>query len=1196
MRNNSDKPKNSSSNRSSRFSRRGSGRRFNPPVVQEDAGKWIWIDDSGESRNAYIYVRKLFELKAQPTSATIKAASDTRYKLYVNGDYIGKGPVRSRVGYTYYDTYDITEHLSKGKNVIAFLAHHIGAPTNFAPVKLPGLVCKADITVDEENITIVTDETWKVHKAEEWTDQGARISEALGYQEVYDSSLRMDEWNEIKFKEKGWQDAVVVGSISEEPWGQLVERQIPQLSEEKVYPQQIVGLYNSPERSIQTPPSYTAELIAASELSELKSGSIKSPEAVLSEKGAATIGTPRSDAGVVMILDFGREVFGNVELGASGSGVGIIDIAYSEILEDGRVKPDRAGMKYTDRITLKKGKLEWQGFEPRAFRYMQIEFRRCSRSVMLDYVRVNETVYPVQQFGDFDCSDPIINEIWRIGVQTAKLCMEDTFIDSPWRERAQWWGDARVLSRVAFYAFDDVAMLTQGLRQFAAQQDDEGWILGMYPGGSDAQVPDYSLFWVFSLLDYYAFADDAGLLRDLYRPMRGLLAWFGKYIDSDGLLAEVPGWMFIDWAEIDKRGQVTAINCLYYQALRVASAIASITGKDEDAVEYAEAASKLRLAINKLLFAPRRGLYADSRVEGVLGEAFSRQTNILAALFDVPDHYRKSSLVRALIGPSLPELNTPYFASMLVETLCASERHVDAMHTIRKKWGAMVKAGASTFGEFFDGEGSRCHGWSVGPVRDLIAEFVGIKPVIGSHRFTIAPRIGDLKWARGTVNTKDGPLAVDWKILRGVMTIAIEVPQGVKVDVMPPCPENYRITVNSKPHLARFITLSGGSHTIKISMGRPSRQAPPDKSLEPKPIPHVELLAEAPSRGRRRLSTTDRRRTKTTRSTEPVVETEVDAVEIVEQVIEVAAEAATEVTEGKTRKRRTRRGRDKTAEIQEAAPVEQVETAIVAEPGEPQQHGEEHRSKRRRSRRGGRGRSRGEGHSEPQSAEAATDVIEHAVVAEPEKTETVVNEEPAVTPSKSRRRRSRRGGRGRSGAAVEQAPSEVVEAVEVVEDVAVVEPSPETAGSGEQEALRPPRRRSRRWGRGRPGRHAEAVANPEPTMNEPEPAPEPVIEQPTERPAKPARRRNDRTRKPEPSAPAAVELPSQPVVEVPVQEPEQKPARRSTRRRTPKAAEQPVVEAAVAPVEPVPEPVSEAPKRRRTYARKPKPKPETNQE
>lgn len=1208
MHNNSDSTNTTGADGGARRSRRGRSRHHRP-IIREDLGKWIWIDEPGEPHNSHLYVRKLFELADRPSKAILKTSADARYKLYVNGRYVGKGPVRSCAGVTYYDTYDIAELLTKGKNVIAFHAHHIGDSTNYAPLKRAGLICRTEITVRDEVITLETDETWRVHKADDWTGQGARMSDSLGYQEVYDAAARLDGWNEVKFKEKGWQDAFVVGNVPSMPWGDLAEREIPPLAEEKVYPNAILGLFNSPEMGKDTPASDVPGIMAASALADLKSGSINNSAALLCAEGTAQVKTPRGDVGVTMVLDFGREVFGNVEIGISGSGSGVIDLGYCEYLEDDRVKPDRAGVKYTDRVILYKGRMEWQGFEPRAFRYMRVDFRRCSKAVALDYVRVNETLYPVRHTGSFECSDSLVNDIWRMGAQTTRLCMEDTYIDSPWRDRAQWWGDARVQSRTAYYAFDDTYLLAQGLRQIASQQADDGSILGMYPGGGDKLVPDYALYWVFSLLDYYAFADDAGLLRDVYPNLERLLVWFGRHVDSDGLLCDVPGWPFIDLAEIDTRGESTALNSLFYHALRVAAVISAVIGREDRAEEYQQAAARLRLAINKFLYSAKRGLYVDSRVDGVIGEKFSRQANILAALFDVSDHYRKAGILRVLTGASLPEIETPYFASHLIEVLCAGDRHVDALHVIRKRWGDMVKAGATTFWEFFNGEGSRCHGWSASPVRDLIAEFVGIKPVIGSHRFSISPHVADLKWAKATINTKVGLLTVDWKIIRGALVISVDVPQGIKVDVYPPCSPNASITVDGKSHISQFVTLSGGSHTVRVNAERPPKQAPYDKSLEPAPMLHVEILGEAMQRGRRRLSltTSPRGRTRTRRGEEPLVETgivEHDTLEMpVEFVPEAQPEIATEeaaVATGKSRRGRSRRGgrgRSRGAEVVEQVPSEVTETPEIEQPAAEPVHAEEtaEQAGKPRRRRSRHGRGRGAAEAEVSVVEVQPEPQLEAEPAPPPTEEQPTSEEP----HRSRRRRSRRGGRGRHGAeTVEQQPQEGVMEPEPRPAEVTAEPA-EHAESGEVPAK--PRRRRSRGGRRHRGNRSEQETTEQTPIAEPTPAIEPVVEathasestEPVQRPAR--RRRGPRRPKTETSESAPVEVTVEPPIARPIEIApvpaisEEQPKNRRPRRISRKPAgeappEAPVVE--TPPPAPDPAPTAE-PKKRRTYTRRP---------
>lgn len=1103
-------------------SRRPRPRYQRPP--REDMGNWIWIQEPDKTRNFYLYARKLFELPAKPGKAIIKTSADSRYKLYVNGHYVGKGPVRSMIGLSYYDTYDVTELLGKGKNVIAFLVHHFGEKTYIGEPRKPGFICKAEIEVGDQKQTITSDETWKVRRAPDWTDQGARINESLGFQEVYDCSARLDGWNEIKFKEKDWQNAVVVGAPPASPWGRLIERQIPQLTESRVLPVSIIGIYNSPERDKGTSPQETPELMAASELVDLSAGNVKHPETLLTEEGSTQVKMPRGDKGVAVILDFGREVFGNLEIGIGGSGSGTIDIGYGEILDDNHVKPNLGEMKYSDRVILKKGKLNWQSFEPRSFRYLQIEFRRCSKSVSLEHVSVNQTTYPVERMGSFECSDPILNDIWKTGAYTASLCMEDTFIDSPWRDRAQWWADARIESRTAYYAFDDVKLLAQGLRQIADTQDRNGAVMGIYPATEEKLIPDFALYWIFSILDYYAFSDDAGLVRDLYPNVKRLMDWFARYKTDLGLLGEVPGWVYIDSTELERHGAITSLNCLYYQALKVTAVLAAVQGKETEAEDYTESARRLRLAINKYLYSSDRGLYADSIVDGKLTNKFSSQANILAALFDIPDHYSKSAIIRLILNETLPDIATPFFTAHWLEALYSADRHKEALDVIRKKWWPMIEAGAETFSEFFDQEGSRCHGWSTGPVRDLLAEYVGIKPVLGLHRFSITPHEGDLKWARGTIATKTGTLTVEWKSTPRAFTIDIQVPEGLKVDVYPPCPANTKLTVNGKGHPSCLVTLSAGNHMLKVTSIRPVKYKPLEKLPQPVPIPMVELLDDLSVQARRSLGLiTSRRgekgRTKRGKAAREKVEEvvllpELEEGEIIPEIAAQQVEPAAE-PEVKHRKRSHRgRGRSK-AKVEETAaaqvPAEPTAVEPTAEPeAEAEAQEEPKKTSRRRSHRGGRKRSSKAAREE----QAISTPTEHEM--QPETTPELQAEyvgETAVVEEPKPKKRSHRGGRRRSTKTLQEPQAETN--LEPIETVSIAEPAVEAA-SGEEET-KPAKKRTHRGGRRRSASKKEFELGEEPAAAVEESAPVELREEPAAEAGmeeQPKKKRRTYTRRP----------------------------------------------------------------------------------
>jgi alpha-L-rhamnosidase len=1056
--------------------RRGRSRRPTG-TPQLEQGKWIWVPDPESSSNTFICARKLFDLPSRPALALLKVAAATAYKLFVNGRYVGKGPVPDGHGHSVYDTHDVTELLTKGRNVFAFLVHYAGEGRREHRPTRPGLLCQTEIEIGEEKLVIATDETWKVRRATEWSDQGALIGEGLGFQELYDAAARVAGWEQVKFNERGWEQAVEIGASGSMPWGRLIARGIPQLAEESVLPRNVVGVFNAPPRGPESPIADLPESISAAELVPLSDGSVKNPEALTSEDGVTHVKTPRGDSGTAIILDFGREVYGNVEVGIKGSGAGCIDIGYSETLEDGRVKPNRGGLRYADRVLLHKGGLHWQSFQSRAFRFLQIEFRRCTRTVALEYVRVNLTSYPVKLVGTFECSDPVLNDIWQAAAYTTRLCMQETYISDPWRDRRQQWGETRALSRVAGFVFDDSSLLAQAIRQTAECQHRDGAIPLACPLGDGAPVSDYAFLWVFSILDHYAFSDDSGPLRRSYPNVRRLMEWFGRWAGEDGLLSNVPGRLYIDAADMEKRGTVTALNCLYYQGLRVAGVIASIAGMQHEAEDMTAAAGRLRIAINKHLYSPTRGLYADSRVDGKLVENYSRQTNILAALFDIPDHYQKSTICRQLLNGALPEIATPFFTSLLLEVLYSADLHPEALDIIRRRWGVMVEAGSGTTWERFDQDGSLCHGSSVSPARDLIAEYVGIKPILGSHRFSVAPHTGGLKWAKGTVNTKSGPLTVDWRAGRDYLVIHVDVPQGLRVDVYPPGPANSRISLDGKHQPGRFLTLGAGSHQVKVVVPRPERAPRYDESLAPEPIEHVEILGELYSRARRRRDALDRRRGKTRigdlapsrrRGAEPEVEIPKEVEGLPEDERFVLVEEVRE-------------------EMAETAPgMEGEEVAAAAAEVEP-------RTRRRRSRRGGRGRARAAGSeahepesgSEPSSIHAA-----ESVDREPEHEPAVEQPETEAAPT-APRRRSRRGGRGRSrSAGVEQPePSPGIEAVEEAAVQPVVEePNAEAA---EGEAAPSPRRRSRRGGRRHRPSEGRAEEGQTPTDDMTGPAPEP---------------------------------------------------------------------------------------------------------
>ncbi|MDQ2719454.1 MAG: hypothetical protein M3Z26_06795 [Bacteroidota bacterium] len=98
-------------------------------------GSWNaqWISCPGVSARSYgvYHFRKAISLQITPSHFILHVSADNRFRLYVNGTSVGRGPARSSLYKWNFDSFDIASYLHQGKNVIAALVWNMG---EYAPV------------------------------------------------------------------------------------------------------------------------------------------------------------------------------------------------------------------------------------------------------------------------------------------------------------------------------------------------------------------------------------------------------------------------------------------------------------------------------------------------------------------------------------------------------------------------------------------------------------------------------------------------------------------------------------------------------------------------------------------------------------------------------------------------------------------------------------------------------------------------------------------------------------------------------------------------------------------------------------------------------------------------------------------------------------------------------------------------------
>jgi hypothetical protein len=511
-----------------------------------------------------------------------------------------------------------------------------------------------------------------------------------------------------------------------------------------------------------------------------------------------------------IVFDFEREVTGYIRLCLNGKSGNMIDIGVSERLIDGRVAPLVQGTLNADRYIMKDGRQEWETFEWKGFRYLQLTFRELTEPIELIEVSVNITSYPVEIRGGF-MADEQLHKIWEMGRYTLECCMHDSYMDTPWREQRQWVGDGYIQLLVDLSAHGDLRLARKFLRQVGQSQRDDGTTLNAVVGSTMGKLPnvmpDYSLLWVMAIHDYFLHTGDKELLAELFPKVERLLDWFALYLTNDNIVGELPYRLFIDWAPIDKKGASAALNAFYYQALKVSSDLARILGKAEKAVEYAAMADSLKQRIQNIFWDEKKACYVDAYDNEKKSDNISQQTNALMALYEIAQQGQREALKNLLLHPVEGMTRSePYFTFFVLGALAKLEQWDEAIQLIRTKWGGMIDQGATTFweewqvhgtyrnGRWFPVPRSHCHAWSSGPTYFLSRYVLGIEPLEpGFRTFAFQPGRGSLQHVDGRYPTPRGDILVKWRMEKQGIAAEITVPEGLTAIIPNPAGGTMRV-------------------------------------------------------------------------------------------------------------------------------------------------------------------------------------------------------------------------------------------------------------------------------------------------------------------------------------------------------------------------------------------------------------------
>ncbi len=528
----------------------------------------------------------------------------------------------------------------------------------------------------------------------------------------------------------------------------------------------------------------------------------------------------------VAVLDTGRNDNGYVRLVVRAPAGTRIRVCTGEITSvDGRVYTENLrSARCTDTFVCAGGGEEVlvPRFSFRGFRYAEVTgLPGPDALVSAERVVVGSDLAPV---GHFECSEPLLNDIWGIVGTSLRANFCEVPTDCPQRdERLGWMADAMLFAPVACFAVDIEAFFDKWLDDVLDAMTWDGAFADIAPrpsGRSRYRGNPGAPAWA-----------DAGVLvpwlmwerygrRDiLERMFPAMMSWLRLVhgANPDGLWRNGRGRDYGDWvpAGPDTSHDLFATAWLYRSTV-VAAEVAGLLGRAEEAGWLTE-----RAGVVKGAFAAEFVDAGDGRVRALhpvgspvaamrFAPSVSSETQtgyVLAVVFGLVEGelaQRCGERLAEMVEKAGRRLETGFIgSSLLLDALAGTGHHELAYDLLlRQEWpslGYMVRRGGTSVWERWDGllpdGGPACpsmnsyNHYALGSMFHwAVTGACGLRPTgtaVAFERFAFAPVVSTaLTWAAFRFDSPAGHISVRWERkgddrVEGMVT----VPEGSSCEV-----------------------------------------------------------------------------------------------------------------------------------------------------------------------------------------------------------------------------------------------------------------------------------------------------------------------------------------------------------------------------------------------------------------------------
>jgi alpha-L-rhamnosidase len=502
------------------------------------------------------------------------------------------------------------------------------------------------------------------------------------------------------------------------------------------------------------------------------------------------------------------------------------------------------GARVTDKYTIKGGGPEtWEPrFTYHGFRYVEVAGWPGKPTIgAIEGRVVHDDLHLV---GEFECSNPLINQIYKNVVWGLRGNYRSVPTDCPQRdERQGWLGDRGEECKGEMYVYDVAALYSKWLQDMDDSQKDSGSVPDVCPAhwpiySDNVTWPSSTVMIPGSLRRHYA---DEAIISRHYASAKKWMEYMQQFVENGLISRDSYGdWcvppedpILIHSLDPGRQTDKTLLATSYwYSDLYLMQHYALLLNKSKDAAQWGNLAEETKRAFNARFYKSDLGQYDNgSQTSCVLPLAFGLE----------PEGQKERVFNRLLEGlhETKYHIGTGLIGGQYLNRVLTVHGRPDLAYGIASQrdypsWGYMIDKGATTIWELWNGDtadpamNSGNHLMLVGDlVLWLYENLAGICPdetLPGFKYIVMRPEpVADLTYVKASHLSPHGRIASHWRREGGKFDCQITVPVNTTATVYVPAFRQDTVTEGFQPAAeaagVKFVRMEADRAVFEVGSG-----------------------------------------------------------------------------------------------------------------------------------------------------------------------------------------------------------------------------------------------------------------------------------------------------------------------------------------------------------------------------------------